>query len=41
VKQAAYCRINLKLMEAIAADCREFKTELNKYSVEQAQDIVQ
>jgi hypothetical protein len=44
---AACCRTNLKLAEAIAEVCYEedeavkLKTELNKSSVEQAQDIVQ
>jgi hypothetical protein len=44
---AIYCRTNLKLKEAIAAVCRKedetgkLKTELNKSSLEQAQDIVQ
>jgi tetratricopeptide (TPR) repeat protein len=44
---AAYCRTNLKLMEAIVAACCEedeaakIRTELNKSSIEQAQDNVQ
>jgi hypothetical protein len=44
---ATYCRTNLKLMEAIVAACCEedeatkLRTELNKSSVEQAQDTVQ
>ncbi|MDR1104625.1 MAG: hypothetical protein LBK92_04720 [Endomicrobium sp.] len=44
---AAYCRTNLKLGEAIVAACSErgeavkLETELNKSSLEQAQDIVQ
>jgi hypothetical protein len=44
---AAYCRTNLKLMEAIMAVCCEeaeaakLKTELSKSLVEQAQDTVQ
>ena len=42
----AYCRTNFKLMEAIVAACCvedeavKLKTELNKSSLEQAQDIV-
>jgi hypothetical protein len=44
---SAYCRINLKLIEAIVAACYEedeaakLRTELSKSSLEQAQDIVQ